>query len=102
MTGLTITTFHHIGSLILGIGAWVLACLAIRAKKTYVSYRFSVGSFILCVFSLELQFLEMSNLVNKEDFSAIADTIRAVNIAAFVLIGVTIILNIMAIINQRK
>lgn len=46
MTGLTITTFHHIGSLVLGIGAWVLACLAIRGKKTFVSYRFSVGRYL--------------------------------------------------------
>lgn len=62
----------------------------------------SLLAVLFCVFSLELQFLEINNLVNNEDFSAIADTIRAVNIAVFVLISVTIILNILAGIYQKK
>lgn len=101
MSTFDISMFNNIAGLVLGIAAWILACSAILSKKSYVSHRFSVCSFGLCAFSLLLQLFEVSNRVNAGDFSAIADTIRAVIIAALVLVGITIILNAVALIKQK-
>lgn len=102
MTALDITMIHNIGSLLLGITAWLLACFAIISKKPSVSHRFSFGSFILCAFSLLLQLLEVSNRVNIHDFSAITDTIHAVITASCILIAITIILNGIALVKASR
>lgn len=90
------TMIHNIGSLLLGIGAWVLACYAINSKNPYTLSKFSIASFSSCACSLLLQLLEISNRVSTGDFSAIEDRIRAVIIAASVLVVITITLNILA------
>lgn len=102
MEPLHATMIHNIGSLLLGISAWVLACCAINCKKTHTLSKFSIASFSFCAYSLLLQFLEISNRVSTGDFSAIEDTIRAVIIAASVLVVITITLNIVAFAKGRK
>lgn len=90
------TMIHNIGSLLLGISACVLACYAIKSKQPHTLSKLSIASFSLCACSLLLQLLEISNRVSTGDFSAIEDTIRAVIIAASVLVVITITLNILA------
>ena len=94
MTSLQITVINNIGSIILGVIACALACFAISREQTH---RYSVASFSFCALSLLLQFFEIGNRVNAGDFAAIADTIRAVIIAAVALIGTTVALNVIAL-----
>lgn len=47
-----ISMILNVDSIILGIGAWILACLAVAGKKVSISHRFSILSFIVCVISL--------------------------------------------------
>ena len=90
----------NIISLTLGISAWVVAAIAI-AKSTY-SHKKTIVSFALCAFSLVFELFEISRRVNLGDYAAIEDTIRAVIIAAIVLVVFTIILNIIALIKSKK
>ena len=99
MTSLQITVINNIGSIILGVIACALACFAISRKQ---AHRYSVASFSFCALSLLLQFFEIGNRVNAGDFSAIADAIRAVIIAAVVLIGTTVAFNIIALTKQKN
>ena len=99
MTSLQTTVICNIGSVVLGVIACTLACFAITRKQAHC---YSVASFSFCALSLLLQFFEIGNRVNAGDFSAIADTIRAVIIAAVVLIGTTVALNVIAIVKEKK
>lgn len=92
------TAFFNLGSLILGLGAWVLACFAIKSKTFFAAYRRSVASLSVCAVSLLFQLFEVGNRANKGDFSAIADTVRSTIFAACVLIVITASLNIIAMI----
>lgn len=97
MTALQLTMLLNIGSIVAGLGAWALAFLAIYTKKPKSAHSLSVASFSVCTISLILQFFEIANRVNRDDFAAIEDTIRAVIIAAVVLVAVTVALNIVSL-----
>ena len=97
MSSLQITIINNIGSVVLGVVACVLACLATSRKQVHSLHRYCVGSFTFCGLSLLLQFFEIGNRVNSGDFAAIDDTIRAVIIAVTVLVGITVALNIVAL-----
>ena len=90
----------NIISLILGIGAWFVATIAIANPAC--SYKNTVISFSLCTFSLISELFEISRRVNLGDYAAIEDTIRAVIITSIVLVVVTIILNIVALVKSKK
>ena len=94
------TSFCMIGSLILGIGAWISAFAGIISRKQ--PCLFSAGSFALCALSLLLQLREIKYLAGIGDFSVIDDTIHAVVLAASVLVGVTVILNAAAIVRAKR
>ncbi len=90
----------NIISLVLGVGAWVVATIAIaKSARSHIS---TVLSFSLCAFSLVTELFEISRRVNLGDYAAIEDTIRAVIIASIVLVVVTIILNIIALFKTKK
>ena len=97
MTSLQITMVLNIGSVLFGLSAWALSFFALSSKKSIIVHRFAVASFSGCAISLVLQFCEIANRVNRGDFAAIEDTIRAIIFAAIVLVVVTVILNIMAL-----
>ena len=84
----------NIGSLVLGFCAWILAILAIAVPKASASHKSTIVSFSLCAISLVLQLFEVNRLVLIGDYAAIEDTIRAILIAAIVLVSVTVILNL--------
>jgi len=62
-------------SLVLGVGAWVVATIAIaKSARSHIS---KVLSFSLCAVSLVTELFEISRRVNLGDYAAIEDTIRA-------------------------
>lgn len=95
-----LSVIYNIGSIILGIIAWASAGIAIAKSKR--AQTLSAVSFVACIISLFLQFLEVSNRVNLGDYAAIEDTIRAVILAATLLIVVTIILNSVALLKNKS
>ena len=101
MTSLQLSMLLNIGSILIGLGAWALAFLALFAKRTITTHRFSVTSFSCCAISLILQFCEIANRANRGDYAAIEDTIRAIIIAAIILVAGTVILNVVAL-NKTK
>lgn len=92
----------NIGSLALGIGAWLFAGMAIATPKAAVSHKNTLLSFSLCTISLLLQLCEINRRVLLADYAAIEDTIRAVVIAAAVLVAVTILLNLIALLKSKN
>lgn len=91
----------HLLSLTTGIAAWVFGCWAIASKKSRKTYGFSVASLSLCSIALVSQLIEIGRLVEKNDLSAVMDTIRAVNIAAIVLVAVTLVLNVAGVLKHK-
>jgi len=103
---MSISMIYHLGSIILGLTAWLFGYWAIRRtiikrdiKASYICSMISLG---MCIISLLCQLLEVANRVRIEDLSAIYDTINAVIFAAEVLIGVNLGLNIIALVRARK
>lgn len=96
------TAFYNIGSLVLGLAAWIFALLAIKNRQNKPAHFLSVGSFSACALSLLFQIFEVGNRVSKGDLSAVMDTIRAVMIAAALLVLVTVILNLYALTKAKS
>lgn len=92
----------NIGSLILGVCAWLFAGLAIATHKASVSHKNTMMSFSLCVISLVFQLFEINRRVLHADYAAIEDTIRAILIASVALVSVTIILNLVALVKSKN
>ena len=91
----------HLLSLVTGIAAWVFGYWAVASKTSRKTHVFSVASLSLCSIALVAQLIEIGRLVEKNDLSAVVDTINAVNIAAVVLVVVTLILNVVAVLRHR-
>ena len=96
------TAFYNIGSLVLGLAAWIFALLAIKNRQNKPAHFLSVSSFSACALSLLFQIFEVGNRVSKGDLSAVMDTIRAVMIAAALLVLVTVILNLFALTKAKS
>lgn len=87
----------YLGSLILGLAAWVLPVIGMFRRRNLT--RWSVS---LCAAALYLQILQTNILVNKGDWAAIEDTYPAISFAASVLIIITAALNVAAAVINRK
>ena len=90
----------NVGSLLLGLSAWALPIFASFKKRTLSHTSHTI--LVLCSisaagFALFLQMLYTWYLVAIDDFGALSDTIYAVVFAAFVLLVITIFLNVMSI-----
>lgn len=94
------TYFCNVGSLILGLVAWILPLLAIG--KPYRFVLCCIGSTVCCTGSLLLQLLEVQNRVHLEDWSALMDTVDAVILAAVVMLVVTLIANAVALLYRGR
>lgn len=92
----------NIVSIITGVTAWVFGGLAFTSKTNRTSHGLSVASFSSCVLALISQILEIGRRVAISDVVAIEDTIRAVIIAAVVLVVVTMVLNVIAFMKNRE
>ena len=87
----------NLGSLVLGVCAWVFAGLAIFVPKASASHRNTLVSFTLCAAALVLQLVEINRRVLLDDYAAIADTIGGILTASVVLVSVTVIVNLVAV-----
>ncbi|MFJ5788738.1 hypothetical protein ACIP9G_01510 [Lysinibacillus sp. NPDC093197] len=95
----------NIGSLVIGIIAWLLPVVGLmQSKKNDFKIWGLLSSLSLsaCAISLIFQMYYQYHLVNIEDWSALMDTTGGVIFAATVLLGVTVILNILTLIVFRK
>ena len=94
----------NIGSLVLGIIAWILPVVNLYRYRNRNYNNWVVLSFAsmnACVISLYFQILYNEYLVEIEDWSALRDTSGGVVVAGLVLLVVTIILNIITLIVYR-
>lgn len=92
----------NLGSLILGVGAWLFAVRAIAAPKARISHRNTVASFSLCTVSLVFQLWELTRRVGLRDYAAVEDTISAILTASAALVVVTMVLNLAAFVKAKN
>ena len=85
----------NLASLLLGLGAWALAFLAIRKPRRNIKFIF--GSFACAGVATVCQFFEISHRMNAQDYGAVADTIGATAGAVAVLLAVTFLMNFLAV-----
>lgn len=91
----------NIGSLILGLIAWILPIVNLTQHDKSGSRNwpvFSTASAASCAVSLYMQILYTDHLVQIEDWSALLDTSRAVTWVSAVLLIVTILLNALTLV----
>ncbi|MBA9029308.1 hypothetical protein [Peribacillus huizhouensis] len=94
----------NLGSLILGLIAWILPVVNLMRYKKHDHWNSVVPSIMsigACAISLCFQILYNYHLVKIEDWSALMDTTSAVAFVAAVLLIVTIILNAITLIVYR-
>ena len=89
---------YNLFSLILGLAAWVFAILAFVKSKP----NFTATSYAFCAGALLFQLLEVRRRVALCDWSALADTMDFVAIAANVLVEVTILFHALASVRWRE
>ena len=94
------STFFNLGSLILGLAAWVLPFLAVKKKDQFGLC--CLGSFGCCILSLLFQLFEVKNRVNLQDWSALMDTMHAVILASVVLVVVMVGCNLSALLRATR
>ena len=90
----------NVGSLVLGLIAWILPAVNLVQHNKISSKRlaaFSVTSLSACAVSLCMQLFYTDHLVKIEDWSALLDTSNAVALVATLLLVVTILLNASAL-----
>lgn len=86
-------------SLLSGILAWVLGLTAIVRRGCRLC---SGLSYSCCGSALFFQLLQVQRLAALRDWSALEDTIAAVVFAAGVLLGVTVLLNFLALLRKPR
>jgi cytochrome c oxidase subunit 4 len=92
--------FLNLGSLLLGLTAWIVPILAIKHSGKHAvnnCFNFIIVSFSACVASLCLQLFEINHRVQIKDWSALMDTIGTLVWVALILAVITLILNIIAL-----
>ena len=95
----------NVGSLMLGLVAWVIPIVNFLGDKELKEKRWivlTIGSFSACSIALCFQMLYNYNLVKIGDWSALMDTIGAVVFASITLVIVTIVLNAFALIYRER
>jgi cytochrome c oxidase subunit 4 len=86
--------FLNLGSLILGLAAWILPVINIfKYKKCDKWYVLSIISISFCALSIFFQLYYQNYLVKIDDLPALMDTIATSSFLSAVLLFVTIILN---------
>jgi len=95
----------NLGSLILGLIAWivpVISLMRIKKENNKNDLALSVISLSSCAISLTLQISSISQMVKIQDSTAILDTIDSTVFVSMILVAVTIILNIVHLFMYRR
>jgi hypothetical protein len=95
----------NIGSLVLGLIAWILPIINLMKNNKQVHKNWvvlSLMSISACAISICFQIFYQNHLVKIEDWSAIMDTMGSVAFVSTVLLVVTILLNVITIIVYRE
>ena len=92
MTSTELSTIFSVGSIALGVLAWLMSIWAIGKYKPWKP----TFSYFFCAAALLLQLLEVWNRVRADDYAAIEDTVGAIAIAGIFMMAVTVILNLVA------
>lgn len=95
-----ISTLLSLGSLLLGLIAWIVPFLVMKkpGKDAVKNFSFIIVSFSACVAALCLQLFEINHRVQIQDWSALMDTMGTLLWVAVILAVVTFILNIMVLV----
>lgn len=88
----------NVGSLVLGLLAWTLPFVTFRKNQLTLAVM-SMGA---CALSLSFQIFYHHHLVKIGDWSAIMDTSGAVAFASAVLIIITILVNALTLMREKK
>ncbi len=94
----------NLGSLLLGLAAWILPVVNLMRFKNHNHRNWvalSITSISACAVSLCFQIFYNYHLVKIEDWSALMDTMGALVFVAATLLIVTIILNAITLIVYR-
>jgi len=95
----------NIGSLVLGLVAWVLPIISLLKYRNKTQNSWSMRSILslsACTIAIYFQVIYHHYLVKIEDWSALMDTAGAVNFVAGVLLVVTILLNGITLVMYTK
>lgn len=94
---------YNLGSLLLGLAAWALACPGIYRPRTIPSAGWlPCLSFSCCAVSLLLQLYEIRRRIRIGDYSAVLDTIGGITFCAATLVIVTVILNLIGCLRTKR
>lgn len=101
-----ISTILSLGSLLLGLIAWIVPFLAMKQprKNPFKNYFFVIVSFSACIGALCLQLFEINNRVQTKDWSALMDTMGTLIWVTVIFAAITFILNIMVFVigNEKE
>jgi len=95
----------NLGSLLLGLIAWLLPIINLVVRNNIKSNRwvvFSIASVSACAISLCMQLFYSAYLVRIADWSALRDTANYVAYVSLLLLAVTIALNAIIVVVYRK
>lgn len=95
----------NVGSLILGLIAWIVPVINImlsRRKKDWHWGTLASMSLSACAVAIWFQKAYTNHLVHIEDYSALLDTTQASTSVSGVLLFVTLLLNLLAYVVYRK
>ncbi|MQR95830.1 hypothetical protein [Fictibacillus phosphorivorans] len=91
----------NVGSLVLGLIAWILPVVNLVCKKSKSWMTLSMISICACAISLCFQIFYTYHKVTVEDWSALMDTMHTTALASAALLLITIILNVMTLVVYR-
>ena len=94
----------NVGSLVLGLIAWILPVVNLMRDEKHNHKNWvvlSIMSISACAISLCFQIFNSYYLVKIEDWSALLDTMGAVEFVAAILLVITILLNAITLIVYR-
>ncbi|MED1863714.1 hypothetical protein P4V41_09655 [Fictibacillus nanhaiensis] len=91
----------NVGSLVLGLIAWILPVVNLLRKKNKNWMMLSTISISACAISLCFQIFYTYHKVLVEDWSALMDTMYATAFASVALLIITIVLNVISLVVYR-
>jgi hypothetical protein len=101
MEALEMIGLLNIGSLVLGLIAWILPVVNLLCKKSNSWMTLSIISICACAISLCFQIFYTYHKVTIEDWSALMDTMYTTAYASAALLLITIVLNVMTFVVYR-